>query len=335
MLTLGIGASHAPAILLPVDVWPKTYQVMRRNVGQPESAALENAETNAAAKARIDSAIARLREVVRAAKPDVLLIVGDDQQEVFGAAFNPTLAVYCGTEVSGRTIPVFPESGGDHAVELKCAAEFASALAAGLIDAGFDPAVMTELVPLSRPDGIGHAFTRPGYFLGLADLGIPIVPLFLNTYHPPLPSGERCYELGVAIRKIADARPEKVAVLGSGGLSHDPGGPRAGWIDRELDTWVLRKLSEGNGDELAKLFAFDSEMFHGGTGEVRSWIAVAGAFASVPAEVVDYIPLHHAVTGLGFAYWQRPAEVEGQHRDGEPTLAFREAKISQPASNRA
>ena len=84
-----------------------------------------------------------------------------------------------------------------------------------------------------------------------------------------------------------------------------------GWIDRDLDTWILRKISEGTGEELAKLFAFESDMFHGGTGEIRSWITVAGAFDSIPGEVVDYIPLHHAVTGLGFAYWQRPAEVSG------------------------
>ncbi len=309
MLTLGIGTSHAPAMLLPVDSWPRSYELMRGDVGQPESAALENDQTNTAAKDRIESGIARLREVIREAEPDLVIIVGDDQKEVFGAAFNPTLAVFCGEEVSGRTMPGFPEGGSDYVVDLKCAGEFASALAAGLIDEGFDPAIMTELVPLSRPDGIGHAFTRPGHFLGLADMGIPIVPVFLNAYHPPLPSGERCYDLGVAIRKIADARPEKVALVGSGGLSHDPVGPRAGWIDRDLDTWILRKISEGSGEELAKLFAFDSDMFHGGTGEIRSWITVAGAFDSVPGEVVDYIPLHHAVTGLGFAYWRRPAQV--------------------------
>lgn len=311
MLTLGIGTSHAPAILLPVDVWPKSYELMRGDVVQPKSADLENDETNAAAKARIDSSLTRLRQVIKEAGPDVVIIVGDDQREVFGAAFNPTLAVYCGTEVSGRTMPGFPEGGSDHRIELKCAAEFATALAAGLIDSGFDPAVMTELRPLSQPDGIGHAFTRPGEFLGIADLGIPVVPIFLNAYHPPLPSGQRCYDLGVAIRKIADARPEKVVVVGSGGLSHDPSGPRAGWIDRELDSWILRKISEGNGVELAKLFAFDSDTFRGGTGEIRSWITVAGAFDSIPAEVVDYIPLHHAVTGLGFACWQRPTPANG------------------------
>ncbi|MES3636578.1 hypothetical protein Q9Q75_17135 [Mycobacterium intracellulare] len=311
MLTLGIGSSHAPAVLLPVESWAKAYKLMRGDVGQPKSAALENAETNTAAKQRIESGLAHLREVLLAGQPDVLIIVGDDQDEVFGAAFNPTLAIYCGSQVSGRTMPKIPDGGGDHQVELKCGAEFAHALAAGLIDAGFDPAVMTELVPLSRPEGIGHAFTRPGHFLRLAELGIPIVPIFLNAYHPPLPTGRRCYELGVAIRQIADSRPEKVALLGSGGLSHDPNGARAGWIDRDLDTWILRKLSEGRGEELTKLFAFDSDTFRGGTGEIRSWITVAGAFDSIPAKVVDYIPLHHAVTGLGFAYWQRPATDRG------------------------
>ena len=94
MLTLGIGTSHAPTILLPLEKWPKLYELMRGDVAQPESANMENDDTNIAAKARIESSIARLREVIQEAEPDVLIIVGDDQREVFGAAFNPTLAVY-------------------------------------------------------------------------------------------------------------------------------------------------------------------------------------------------------------------------------------------------
>ncbi|WP_366515278.1 hypothetical protein [Mycolicibacterium frederiksbergense] len=313
MLTLGVATSHAPAILLPVDDWPRAYELMRGDVAQPLSAAQENAATNAAAKRRIDANLARLRSVIQEADPDVLIIIGDDQAEVFGSAFNPTLAVYCGTEVSGHTLPRFADQPGiDERIDMKCGAEFATALATGLVESSFDVAVMTELKPLSKPHGIGHAFTRPGRFLGIADMGIPIVPVFLNCYFNPLPTAARCYELGVAIREIADSRPERVAVLASGGLSHDPAGPRAGWIDCDLDNWVLNKLREGQGRELENLFTVDSGTYHGGTGEIRAWITAAGAFDTLPAEVVDYIPLHHAVTGLAFAYWQRPEQVNDQ-----------------------
>ncbi|WP_300009874.1 hypothetical protein [Pseudonocardia sp.] len=294
-------------MLLPVEHWPPVYELLVDGVPQPGSAAAETPEANAAAKQRIDSGFATLRRVLTDARPDALVIVGDDQDEVFGPAFNPTLAVYCGAEVSGRTLP---RLGGpaDHRVTLPCHDEFARHLARELTQRGFDPAVMSELRPLSRPDdGIGHAFSRPAHALGVADAGIPVVPVFLNAYHDPLPSGRRCYELGAAIREIADGRPERIAICASGGLSHDPMGPRAGWIDQRLDTWVLSCIGEGRGEELTQLFTFDSDTLRGGTGEIRSWITVAGAFAGRPGTVVDYIPLHHAVTGLGFAYWQPDA----------------------------
>ena len=92
-------------------------------------------------------------------------------------------------------------------------------------------------------------------------------------------------------------------MLGSGGLSHDPLGPRAGWVDEPLDRWVLERLASGEGARLKDLFTFDSDTLRSGTGEIRSWIAVAGAFDGTKATIVDYIPARHAVTGLGFAYW--------------------------------
>jgi len=57
------------------------------------------------------------------------------------------------------------------------------------------------------------------------------------------------------------------------------------------------------GRRLQELFTFDSDTLRSGTGEIRSWITVAGAFDGVRATVIDYIPARHAVTGLGFAYW--------------------------------
>jgi protocatechuate 4,5-dioxygenase beta chain len=55
------------------------------------------------------------------------------------------------------------------------------------------------------------------------------------------------------------------------------------------------------------MFMTDSATLRGGTGEIRNWIAVAGAYDGIKGNVVDYIPARHAVTGLGFAYWNEPA----------------------------
>ncbi len=82
-----------------------------------------------------------------------------------------------------------------------------------------------------------------------------------------------------------------------------PRGPRAGWIDAPLDRWVLEQLSRAMATHYVHLFEFDSDTLRSGTGEIRSRIVAAGACSGVRATIVDYIPAHHAVTGLGFAYW--------------------------------
>lgn len=308
MLVLGLATSHAPVMFLPTEQWPAIHAMTVGDTPQPLAAAAETPETNVLARQRIDAGFEALRSALAAARPDVVVIIGDDQEEVFGPPVNPTLAVFCGEKVSGNTMPRFRDQPGiDQTVTLQGHAELGHHIAAGLVHRGFDPAIMTELRPLSRPEGIGHAFTRPAYALGLEDAGIPVIPIFLNAYHEPLPSAQRCYDLGRALREIADSRPERIAILGSGGLSHDPRGPRAGWIDEKLDRWVLDRISSGRGEELTNLFTFDSDTLRGGSGEIRSWIVVAGALPAVPAQVVDYIPLRHGVTGLGFACWQPAA----------------------------
>ena len=66
----------------------------------------------------------------------------------------------------------------------------------------------------------------------------PIIAFHVNCYFPPMPTARTCYELGRSIEHALKGRPERVAIMASGGLSHDPRGPRAGWIDTALDRWV-------------------------------------------------------------------------------------------------
>lgn len=304
MLVLGMACSHAPNLLLPVELWPDVYQLMIGGVPQPETASAETSEFRKEVERRIAVDLGHLRNALEAAKPDALIIVGDDQDEVFGPQLRPTLAVFCGDEVSGHTLPYYRDRPGvDQWVTLKGSSNLGRAIATGLTERDFDPVIINELTPIGQHEGIGHAFTRPSCFLELERLDIPIVPVFLNMYYDPLPSGRRCYDLGVALREIIDDRPERIAILGSGGLSHDPLGARAGWIDHRLDGWVLDRITQGRGKELSRLFAFDSDTVCGGTGELRAWIVAAGAVGEFKPRIVDYIPLHHAVTGLGFAYW--------------------------------
>lgn len=306
MLVAGLACSHAPTMFLETRDWDGVYQRLIRDVPQPSAAKDETGQVAAELRDRVLHGFATLRAVLDQSAPDVIIIIGDDQDEVFGKAYNPTLAVYVGPEASGTAnIGLAGQPEHENHVKLTTHPAFAAHLVRGLVERHFDPALLQEIVPLSRPDrGLGHAFVRPAVALGLDTRpGAAIVPVFLNAYHPPLPSARRCWDLGVAIAEIANEWPGRVAIIGSGGLSHDPGGPRAGWIDDRLDRWVLDRIESGRTRELTGLFTFESATLRGGTGEIRSWIAVAGAYADQPGTVVDYIPIHKAVTGLSFAYW--------------------------------
>ena len=304
-IVLGLASSHAPSMFCPADQWPRVHEQLVRGLPQPPQVADETPAVLESYVERIQRGFATLRAQLEAARPDALVIVGDDQTEVFSNACVPAIAVYLGASAEGTTsISWIGERAEDNRVTLQGHPALARVVVERLMERGFDPAYAEVLQPLGRPDrGLGHAFTRMARVLGTHESGLPTVLVFLNAYHPPLPSAARCYALGRALHDLFANRPERVALLGSGGLSHCPLGPRAGWVDEPLDRWVIDRLARGEGARLQDLFTFDSDTLRSGTGEIRSWITVAGAFDGVPATIVDYLPARHAVTGLGFAYW--------------------------------
>jgi len=86
-------------------------------------------------------------------------------------------------------------------------------------------------------------------------------------------------------------------------------------VDEPLDRSILKAFAEGEPERLSALYTFNSDTFHGGTGEVRNWLVVGGAMGDTPATVVDYMAIHHVITGVGFAVWQE-AEEPAQKRNG-------------------
>jgi protocatechuate 4,5-dioxygenase beta chain len=296
-------------MFVAAEHWPTVHRGLAKDIPQPSELSQETPEVVADYVMRVQRGFATLRTRLEAAKPDALIIVGDDQNELFSGALIPSFAIYTGAEAEGTfSITWIGENPKDNRIKLPCNSTIAKIALDGLVERGFDLGHVAKLVPLARPElGIGHAFTRIGRVMRLVENGIPVVPIFTNAYHPPLPSAARCYALGQALRDIFAKRPERVAVFGSGGLSHDPRGPRAGWVDEPLDRWVLERISRGEGAQLCNLFTTDSATLRGGTGEIRNWVAVAGAFEGRRGTVVDYIPARHAVTGLGFAYWDEVA----------------------------
>lgn len=304
-VVLGLASSHAPFILSPAASWPTVHRGLVGDVPQPAALAQETPEVIESHLGRIHAAFGEMRRQLEETKPDAIIIVGDDQDEVFSGALIPHFALFLGDDIEGTTsISWLGQSNADNRIRMPCHPRIARIALQGLMDRGFDVSFSTKFTPLARPDrGLGHAFTRVARLAGIADLGIPVIILYMNAYHPPLPGAARCYAFGKALREIFANRPERIAVFGSGGLSHDPLGPRAGWVDEPLDRWVLERIEQGEGAALQNLFTFDSDTMRGGTGEIRCWIVVAGAFDGMKGRCIDYIPSPMALTGLGFASW--------------------------------
>jgi len=307
---LGMASSHAPAINSQVEAdWESFYRRLIRDVPQPPEAAQETPAVLRDYITRVQHAFGTLRRQLADYRPDLLIMIGGDQSETFDSSNVPNLMIYLGEEARGYNTPM--PMGSPHReedlVRLKIDVPTSKWLLQKLVtEEDFDVAFSTEQKPLgTRVGGLfPHAFVIPAPFL-FPELDIPVVAIYENTYDPPSLTARRCYDLGRTLARLLRNDPRRIAIYGSGGLSHDPGGPRSGWVDEPLDRWFLDQIASGNGQATTALFKFDSATMRGGTGEIRAWITVAGAMEEMGgrATVVDYIPAHHAVTGLGWASW--------------------------------
>ena len=114
-----------------------------------------------------------------------------------------------------------------------------------LVDAGFDLAYSEDAI-------LGHAFAVPFEYL-IGDRKIPIVPIHLNVYMPPLPTARRCAALGAAIAQAISKRNERVALVASGGMSHYPGTWKYPHPEFDFDKWMISELEHGRVESLLNL----------------------------------------------------------------------------------
>ena len=309
MLGLGMASAHAPMMFQKAQYWPRMLERIPPAAREqlPTSARLELGSPTIIEGyvQRIEAAFAVLRRELQAYRPDALVMIGDDQGDMFDEANNPTFAIYTGEE------PLWGRSARDPfgippqertKLVFRPHAPLARHLLQGLIERGFDVANLARFEPRGNPArGVSHMVSNLVPEVDPA-LEIPLVCVFMNEYFPPLPSAARCARLGEAIADVLRDRPERVAIYASGGLSHYPGMPNAGWIDQPLDRWILERLERNDVAALEHLFTFDSDTLRSGTGEVRAWISVAAAMRR-PATVVEYVPAHCTQTGCGFVCW--------------------------------
>jgi hypothetical protein len=250
--------------------------------------------------------VERLGAVVRNARLDTLIVVGDDQKELYDDDNMPAILVYRGESI--RNVPLKSHPGPDWArnasaqyFEREVPREYPvdSRLAEHLIAHLMEDFDLSCASTLADGYGEGHAFGFVHNRL-LAGATIPVVPVFLNTYFPPnQPTPARCYKLGQALRAAVEGLPDdmRVGVLASGGLSHFT-------VDEDLDARVIRALRDKDSKALA---ALPREQLNSGNSEIRNWICMAGAVEHLSLQHLAYIPAYRTPagtgTGLCFADW--------------------------------
>ena len=164
-----------------------------------------------------------------------------------------------------------------------------------LIERGLDEGVDWAVTESWEVD---HGIMVPLFRLD-PEARFPMVPIFINCAAPPLPSPKRCYAVG---RWLADVigrwdADKRVAILATGGLSHSVGSLQQGWIDEDFDHRFLDDFCAGRGEALASFPDREIAATGSATGEIRSWIVLAGAFAGRTAEQVMYEPIRGFDTG--------------------------------------
>lgn len=259
---------------------------------------------------KTQAAMDHMRDELQGAALDALIIVGDDQHELFPPYHNPAIAIYYGETIrntKARTdLPADDwyhraqqrRKEDDHDVDYPVHAPLAKHLIEGLTERNFDITAINAMAP-AQSEGHAYSFIHRRYLRGYR---LPIVPIFVNTYYPPNPpTPERCIALGREIGKLIESFPENIRVgfLGSGGLSHFV-------VDEKLDQGVIDALKRNDLDWLARL---TPKRLQAGTSEIRNWLVVAGAVAGTGMKITwsDYIPGYRTPaltgTGLGFVRW--------------------------------
>ena len=221
------------------------------------------------------SAMRRLGRLLDETEPDALIIFASDHMETFFLKTVPTFAVMA----SDRATAAFAGKTWSPPIHRV----LAEALLEQLVRRDFDMAY-------SQDADLGHSFAAVFEWI-LESRQIPVVPIFVNTYLPPLPNARRCAALGKAIAEIVAARPERVAVLASGGMSHYPGTWKYYKPAFDFDRWCLSELENSRTDSFLNLAP--EQLDEVGNTEMLPWALALGAVGEQHLELLSYQPTSH------------------------------------------
>jgi protocatechuate 4,5-dioxygenase, beta chain len=218
------------------------------------------------------------KEWMKANQPDVIFLVYNDHATAFSLEMIPTFAI--GT---GASYPIADEGWGPRPVPAVLGhPELASHIAHSVIQDDFDLTIVNEMP-------VDHGLSVPlSLMFGERDPAkgawpCKVIPFAVNVVHYPIPSGERCFKIGQAIRKAIESFDEdlNVQIWGTGGMSHQLQGPRAGLINKEFDNAFMDELI-ANPAALAKKSHIDYVREAGSEGiELVMWLIARGAMADV------------------------------------------------------
>ncbi|MCQ6255298.1 class III extradiol dioxygenase subunit beta [Pseudomonas sp. Q11] len=267
----GIGTSHVPAI----------------------GAAIDHGKTGESYWKPLFDGVEPARAWIAEHKPDVCIVVYNDHASQFDLSLIPTFALGM-----GATFDIHDEGYGPRPVpQVHGDPDFAWHLAESLILDEFDMTLVTDMT-------VDHGLTVP---LSLA-YGQPdawpckVIPLCVNVIQYPPPTGNRCFQLGRALRRAIDSYDKdiKVAIFGTGGMSHQLQGERAGLTNREYD---LQWLDQFVSDPATLLNIGHTEYLRetGSEGiELVMWLIMRGAMNERVRELhrFHHIPVSNTAYGL-------------------------------------
>ena len=233
-----------------------------------------------------------VREWLAKVKPDVVVLVYNDHGLNFFLDKMPTFAVGAADSYSnadeGWGIPQTAPFKGD--------SELSWHLIEHLVKEDFDLTTCQEMA-------VDHAFTLP-MALCWPDQKWPVrvVPVVVNTVQAPLPSAARCYKLGQALARAIESWPgdQRVVVMGTGGLSHQLDGERAGFINKDFDEKFMASMVD-DPTWATKYSTAELVELSGTQGvELLNWMVARGTLPEkVRKEHSNYhIPISNTATGL-------------------------------------
>jgi len=267
----GVGCSHVPAVGAAID---------KRKTDEPYWAPYF---------AKLEPARAWMAET----RPDVCIVVYNDHASAFSLEVIPTFALGLAEE-----FPPADEGYGPRPVPVvQGHPELAWHLAESLIIDEFDLTLVNEMP-------VDHGLTVPLSVMFGQPAAWPsrVIPLCVNVVQYPPPTGHRCYRLGQALRRAIDAfeGDERVVVFGTGGMSHQLQGERAGFINVHFDTRFLDGLV-ADPEAIAGIPHVEYLREAGSEGiELVMWLVMRGALGRGVREVyrATHVPTSNTHNGL-------------------------------------